>query len=72
MSQRSFASVKFVMKTKRTLRRVFFVAMEQVVPWLRLLAVIKSLYLQVGVSGASLLGFPRCCACTACSGRTAG
>lgn len=59
MSQRSFASVEYAMKKKRTRREVFFAKMERVVPWSRLIAVIEPLYLTSGRVGRQPVGVSR-------------
>jgi IS5 family transposase len=44
VSQRRFASAEFALKKKRTRREKFLAEMERVVPWAKLISVIKPAY----------------------------
>ena len=59
MSQRSFASVEYALKKKRTRREKFLADMERVVPWARLIGVIEPLYPTSGRVGRQPIGVPR-------------
>ena len=56
MSQRSFASAEYAMKKKRTRREKFLAEMERIVPWARMIAVIKPLYPKSGRVGRQPIG----------------
>ena len=56
MSQRSFASVEFALKKKRTRREKFLADMVRVVPWSRLITVIEPLYPSRGRVGRQPMG----------------
>lgn len=57
--QRSFVSAAFAPKKKRTRREVFVTEMERVVPWRRLKAMIKPLYLRSGRVGRQSIAVSR-------------
>jgi len=59
MSQRSFASVEYAMKKKRTRREEFLAEMERVVPWDRLTALIEPVYPSSGRVGRPPIGVVR-------------
>lgn len=59
MTQRSFASAEYAMKKKQTRREKFLGDMERVVPWERLVAVIKPLYPTSGRVGRQPIGVVR-------------
>jgi len=56
MNQRSFASIEYAMKKKRTRREKFLSEMERIVPWARLVAVIQPLYPTSGRVGRQPIG----------------
>ena len=56
MSQRSFASAEYALKKKRTRREKFLGEMERIVPWMRLIGVIESLYPTSGRVGRRPIG----------------
>jgi transposase, IS5 family len=51
MSQLSFATLDYAAKKKRTKRDVFLAEMSEVVPWVRLEAIIAPHYPQAGPNG---------------------
>ena len=55
-SQRSFASAEYALKKKRTRREKFLGEMERIVPWMRLIGVIESLYPTSGRVGRQPIG----------------
>lgn len=59
MKQMSFASIEHAMKKRVTRREKFLGEMEQVVPWVRLEALIEPLYPTSGRVGRQPIGVPR-------------
>src|SRR5213595_1256298 len=58
MSQPTFAALAYANKKKKTRREIFLEEMEQVVPWTRLLKVIKRYYPKAG-NGRPPLGLEK-------------
>ena len=58
-TQISFAQSEYAKKRKRTCREAFLEKMEQVVPWLRLMAVIEPHYPKSGKRGHPPIGLER-------------